>query len=195
MWKEIATYFKDYDNHLVFEDMNEVTFDYSVLNKFNQSFVDNVRATGGNNKDRLLLLAGANADLTKTCNSSYIVPDDDMLAVDIHYYTPPTFCVMKQNENWGGTLPATTWGTNAEKTDLANNFAKLKTNFVDKGIPVIIGEYGVLTNEGKEQESIRDFVKTVAGTALSMNGVAGYLWDDSDSGGHKYFSRKNLSFL
>lgn len=98
MWKQIANYFKDCDQHVVFQDMNEVWWSnnytsassasYTTLNTLNQDFVDTVRATGGNNADRLLVLAGANADLTKTISSSYKLPDDDMVAVDVHYYTP-----------------------------------------------------------------------------------------------------------
>lgn len=191
MWSEIATYFAGYDEHLVFESMNEVTFDYSTLNSFNQSFVDVVRAAGGNNSDRLLVCSGANADLAKTCDSQYKVPADDMVAVDIHYYTPPTFCVATQNSTWGYTSK---WGTDSEKNEMVNNFEKLKSTFVDKGIPVIIGEYGVLTNEGKDKSSIHEFNKTVASLGKSYNGIAAYLWDDSDSGGHMYFSRSKLAW-
>lgn len=191
MWSEIATYFADYDNHLVFESLNEVTFDYSTLNSFNQSFVDTVRAAGGNNSDRLLVCSGSNADLEKTCNSQYKVPADDMVAVDIHYYTPATFCVAKSTDTWGYT---TTWGTDSEKNEMVNNFEKLKTTFVDKGIPVIVGEYGVLTDEGKDKTSIHEFNKTVATLGKSYDGIATYLWDDSDSGGHKYFSRSKLAW-
>lgn len=202
MWTEIANYFKSYDEHVVFQDMNEVYWgnnytstsstSYTVLNTLNQDFVDAVRATGGNNADRLLVLAGANADLTKTISSSYVLPDDDMVAVDIHYYTPAEFCVRKANDTWGTNK--TTWGTAAEKAAVATDFNKLKSKFVDNGTPVIIGEYGVLTDEGKEQSSIEAFVETVAGTAYSMNGISSFLWDDSDSGGHKYFSRVNLKW-
>ena len=203
MWKVIATYFKSYDNHLVFEDMNEVWWEnnytssasasYTTLNTLNQDFVDVVRATGGNNADRLLVLAGANADLTKTCNSAYIVPDDDMVAVDIHYYTPANFCVRKASDSWGTNQ--TTWGTASDKSDMLNALNKLKTRFIDSGTPVIIGEYGVLTNEGKDQASIEEFVKTMAEYAKGINGMSSFLWDDSDSGGHKYFSRKNLTWF
>ncbi len=191
MWSEIATYFSGYDNHLVFESMNEVTFDYATLNSFNQSFVDSVRAAGGNNSDRLLVCSGANADLTKTCDPQYKVPTDDMVAVDIHYYTPATFCVAKKTDTWGYT---TKWGTDSEKNEMVNNFEKLKSTFVDKGIPVIVGEYGVLTNEGKDKNSIHEFNKTVATLGKSYNGIATYLWDDSDSGGHMYFSRSKLAW-
>lgn len=120
---------------------------YTTLNTLNQDFVDTVRATGGNNADRLLVLAGANADLTKTISSSYKLPDDDMVAVDVHYYTPSEFCVRKANDTWGTNK--TTWGTSAEKAAVVTDFNKLKSKFIDNGTPVIIGEYGVLTDEGQ----------------------------------------------
>ncbi|MBD5144133.1 MAG: cellulase family glycosylhydrolase [Ruminococcus sp.] len=194
MWTEIANYFKDYDNHLVFESMNEVTFEYDVLNNFNQSFVDLVRKSGGNNENRLLLLAGKNDDLAQTCTDSYVVPDDDMVAVSIHYYTPSTFCVANIDSTWGH---AETWGTESEIQDLYNNFNKMKATFVDKGIPVIVGEYGVLTQEKdqKNKDDVIKYLKTVASTALAIDGISAYLWDAGNAGDMQFFDRKNLTWF
>ena len=197
MWTEIANYFKDYDNHLVFEDMNEVTFDYDTLNAFNQKFVDTIRTTGGNNSDRLLLLAGANDDLTKTCSPEYIVPDDDMVAVSIHYYYPSIWAVASQSDPnasdyWGYQR---TWGTDAEKQDVYNLFAKLKAYYADNGIPVILGEYGVITNKDKDHDSIVDYLNTIGSSALATDGVTAFLWDAGDAGDMQYFSRKNLTWF
>ena len=194
MWTEIANYFKDYDNHLVFESMNEVTFEYDVLNNFNQSFVDVIRKSGGNNADRLLLLAGKNDDLAMTCTDSYVVPDDNMVAVSIHYYTPSTFCVANIDSTWGH---AETWGTESEIQDLYNNFNKMKETFVDKGIPVIVGEYGVLTQEKdqKNKDDIIKYLKTVASTSLAIDGISAYLWDAGNAGDMQFFDRKNLTWF
>jgi len=197
MWTEIANYFKDYDNHLVFEDMNEVTFDYDTLNAFNQKFVDTIRTTGGNNSDRLLLLAGANDDLTKTCSPEYIVPDDDMVAVYIHYYYPSIWAVASESDPsapgyWGYQR---TWGTDAEKQDVYNLFAKLKAYYADNGIPVILGEYGVITNKDKDHDSIVDYLNTIGSSALATDGVTAFLWDAGDAGDMQYFSRKNLTWF
>ncbi|MBR1898175.1 MAG: cellulase family glycosylhydrolase [Oscillospiraceae bacterium] len=190
MWTEIANYFKSYDNHLVFEDMNEVTFDYGVLNKFNQTFVDTIRATGGNNANRLLLLAGANTDLDKTCNSSFTVPDDEMVAVSIHYYNPTSFTIATPGESWG----TNTWD---DTNGLAANFNKMKTTFVDKGVPVILGEYGVYdtqSNGTKDHTSTLNYLKAVASTALGTKGISAYLWDSGCGGTMQYFDRKSLSW-
>ena len=200
MWTEIANYFKDYDEHLVFEDMNEVGWekpysytanDYNTLNTLNQAFVDTVRATGGGNSDRLLLLAGANADLEQTCSSSFVVPDDSMVAVSIHYYLPPTFCVAQPDASYGYTA---TWGTDADKTTLVNNFQKMTASFVDRGVPVILGEYGVLTNGGKDAASTRDFLKTVASQSLNTKGISAFLWDSGQGGDMQYFDRETLAW-
>ncbi len=195
MWKEIANYFKDYDNHLVFEDMNEVTFDYATLNDFNASFVDAVRATGGNNADRLLLLAGSNTNQQQTCNSQFVVPDDDMVAVSIHYYTPPQWCVAEPGASWGYS---DTWDINSEAKAVYDDFNEMANYFVTKGVPVIIGEYGVLNyynnaKVGKSASDIADYLKTVASAGLQTKGIATFLWDDS-TGQHQCFDRATLSW-
>ena len=197
MWTEIANYFKDYDNHLVFESMNEVTFDYKTLNTFNQEFVNLVRKTGGNNSNRLLLLAGANTDLTKTCTPEFVVPDDKMVAVSIHYYYPSTWAVATVSDPnspqyWGYRND---WGTADDKQEVYNTFAKVKAYFADEGIPVIFGEYGVVTNCGKDHDSIVSYLDTVASSALATDGVTAFLWDAGDAGDMQYYSRKNLKWF
>ncbi len=196
MWKEIANYFKDYDNKLVFEDMNEVTFDYNTLNDFNASFVDTVRATGGNNADRLLLLAGSNTNQEQTCNSQFKLPDDDMIAVSIHYYTPPTWCVAEPGASWGYK---STWDINTEAKAVYDDFNEMANYFVTQGVPVIIGEYGVLNyyNDAKLTDKsatdIANYLKTVASAGLNTEGMATFLWDDS-TGQHQCFDRSTLSW-
>lgn len=194
MWTEIANYFKDYDNHLVLESMNEVPFDYSTLNTFNQTFVDVVRGTGSGNADRLLLLAGANDDLTKTCNPEYKLPDDKMIAVSIHYYYPSIFAVATKDSTWGYTDK---WGTDAEKQEVYNLFAKMKAYYADEGIPVILGEYGVVTNEngGKDHDSIVAYLDTIASSALATDGVTAFLWDAGNAGDMQYFNRQSLQWF
>ncbi len=196
MWTEIANYFKDYDRHLVFEDMNEVTFDYATLNDFNASFVDTVRATGGNNADRLLLLAGSNTNQEQTCNSQFAVPDDDMVAVSIHYYTPPQWCVAEPGASWGYS---STWGTDAEVKAVYDDFNEMANYFVTQGVPVIIGEYGVLNYykdaklTDKSASDIANYLKTVASAGLQTEGIATFLWDDC-CGQHQCFDRSTLSW-
>jgi endoglucanase len=205
MWTEIANYFKDYDQHLVFEDMNEVAWQdnpyagynensYKTLNTLNAEFVKAVRKTGGKNENRLLLLAGANTDLDNTCNAQFVVPDDKMVAVSIHYYRPSPFCVAEQGADWGY---AATWGTDSDLAAVKADFAKMKTTFMDKGVPVILGEYGVVTSDkgAKDKPSMYKFLRTVAETTKSTDGIACYLWDASNAGDMVYFNRKTLQWF
>ncbi|MBR2088300.1 MAG: cellulase family glycosylhydrolase [Oscillospiraceae bacterium] len=205
MWTEIANYFKDYDQHLVFEDMNEVAWQdnpyagynensYKTLNTLNAEFVKTVRKTGGKNANRLLLLAGANTDLDNTCNAQFVVPDDKMVAVSIHYYRPSPFCVAEQGADWGY---AATWGTDADLAAVKADFAKMKTTFMDKGVPVILGEYGVVTSAkgAKDKPSMYKFLKTVAETTKATDGITCYLWDASNAGDMVYFNRKTLQWF
>jgi len=195
MWNEISTYFADYDNKLVFESNNEPSISTANLMTLNQDFVDTVRSTGGNNDDRLLLISAPEANLDKACNtSSFKMPNDpaNMQAVSIHYYYPTTFCVADKNSTWGYE---TEWGDSSDLTTLANNFDKMVSAYVDNGIPVILGEYGVLTNDAKDDTSIKTFLKTVAGTALATDGISAFLWDSGNGGDMQYFDRKELTFF
>lgn len=203
LWTTIAEYFKDYDEHLVFEGMNEVNFSTSDAMKYNQVFVDTVRASGGNNNDRLLICTADNNNTAKALSDSFSMPEDpsDMLAVSVHYYEPPTFCVADMSSSWGHRE---TWGTSSDYTVLENDFKNLKEKFTDNGVGVVIGEYGVCnadkyginsTNYNKDQESIEKFLEAVASTAYNMEGICPIVWDDSNSGTITLFNREALSWF
>ncbi|MCM1054754.1 MAG: glycoside hydrolase family 5 protein [Bacteroides sp.] len=142
MWKQIAERFKDYSDYLIFESMNEVGFDslpkndaYALINKINQDFVDIIRASGGNNEKRHLLIAGYWTDIAETCDARYKMPTDtvdDRLILSVHYYTPWEFCIAGSKK---------TWGSEAEIKLMTDKVNLLNSNFVEKGVPVIIGEY------------------------------------------------------
>ncbi len=75
-----------------------------MANKINQTFVDTVRATGGNNEQRFLLIAGYNTDITMTCSNKFQMPTDtakDKLLLSVHYYTPWDYCGTKGRSDWG----------------------------------------------------------------------------------------------
>ncbi len=202
LWNQIATYFADYDEHLVFEGMNEVSFSSNAeAMTYNQAFVDTVRATGGNNSDRLLIVTAVSNNTAKALSSDFSMPDDDsdMLAVSVHYYEPSTFCVASTDSTWGYS---STWGTSAEYTTLENDFQDLKEKFTDNGYGVVIGEMGVCnadkyyttTSYDKDQDSIEAYYEAVLSTAYDMEGICPIAWDDSDSGTIALFSRKTLSW-
>ncbi|MGN1085642.1 MAG: cellulase family glycosylhydrolase [Porcipelethomonas sp.] len=203
IWQQIADNFKDYSDYLVFESMNEVTFNtsgnptsdnYTTLNNLNQLFVDTVRASGSNNEKRHLLIAGYNTDTSMTCDNRFTVPTDpaNRCIVSIHYYSPSTFCVAEAGASWGY---ASTWGTAAEQQALDADLDLLKTRFVDAGVPVIIGEYGVLTESvnGKDQSSIVAYLKAVAEGALKR-GMCPVLWDSGNCGDMRFINRTSKTW-
>ena len=203
IWQQIADNFKDYSDYLVFESMNEVLFNtsgnptnenYTTLNNLNQLFVDTVRASGSNNEKRHLLIAGYNTDTSMTCDNRFTVPTDPAgrCIVSIHYYSPSTFCVATPDSSWGY---ATTWGTAAEQQALDADLDLIKTRFVDAGTPVIIGEYGVLTESanGKDQSSIVAYLKAVAEGALKR-GICPVLWDSGNGGDMRFINRTSKTW-
>ena len=203
IWQQIADNFKDYSDYLIFESMNEVTFsgyntpsseNYTTLNKLNQLFVDTIRASGSNNEKRHLLIAGYNTDTLNTCDNRFTVPTDpaNRCIVSIHYYYPSSFCVATPDSTWGYT---TTWGTSSDQQALDADFDRIKSRFVDAGTPVIIGEYGVLTeaSDGKDQSSIVAYLKAVAEGALKR-GICPVLWDSGNSGDMKFFNRTSRTW-
>lgn len=176
LWTQIADRFKDYDHRLIFESMNEVGFDslstkkaYQTLNDLNQEFVDLIRSTGGSNPTRHLLIAGYWTDIAKTCDSRFVMPQDPAgrCIVSVHYYTPWDFCTTNiKNE----------WGTAAEQSEMERLITMMKTNFVDKGIPVIVGEYAA---SGNDFNSCVFFCEKLVKLCHDY-GIATFLWDNGN---------------
>jgi len=182
-WTQIATYFRDRDQHLIFEGLNEESNfgdppdknAYATLGHVNQLFVDTVRATGGNNAKRLLIIAGYTTDIQKTATDRFIIPHDTApheLLLSIHYYTPWPFAGMDRDESWGKMRM--TWGTKEDLAELRSNFDKLEAYSKAKDIPVFVGEFGV-TNS-KDPRSRAKWMLDVALTAESRDMVP-VLWD------------------
>ncbi|MBE6862508.1 MAG: glycoside hydrolase family 5 protein [Ruminococcus sp.] len=184
IWTQLCDAFGDYGDYLMFESQNEelgnwsglnTATSYDYVNEINQTFVDIVRSSGGNNSKRHLLIAGYNTDITKTCNSLFKMPEDPAgrCALSVHYYTPPTFAILEKDESWGKNRE--TWGTEYDFSELNRLMDKMKTNFVDKGIPVIIGEYGC-PKKNKDEESVRLYLKSVCEAAYDRQ-MCPVLWD------------------
>ena len=212
LWSQIANKFKDYNEYLIFESMDKVYFfdynlynyDYQTLINLNQAFVDTIRNSGGNNKDRLLIIAGANADITWTCSSEYKIPVDqsNKLAVSIHYLEPTDFVYDTYYEPYNVTSydgltylssPKLIWGSYSEYFKMTEDFELIKRTFVDKGIPVIINKVGVLTEEKKEIRSIREYLYILFSLSLESDGIMCCLWDTSNKtfGDMNFYDRTN----
>lgn len=195
IWTQLCEAFGDYGDHLMFESLNEeggwsslwnqyggVTpgkaESYGLLNEINQTFVDLVRASGKNNAERHLLIAGYNTDFKLTCDALFEVPDDPMnrCAVSVHYYTPSTFAILEEDADWGKMR--STWGTDADFSELEYQMDMVESRFIDNGIPVIIGEYGCPT-KNKDADSVHLFLKSVAEEAYERQ-ICPVLWDTTN---------------
>jgi endoglucanase len=192
-WKQIAAEFDDVDCHLIFEALNEESAfyangnqsqgkDYAPLNTLNQLFVTTVRATSGTggshyNPSRCLLISGYTTDFSATCVDQFTIPTDTAgagkLFLSVHYYTPPTFCILTSDASWGKNR--TTWGTEADKAELRSLFNTLQTFCAARGVTAIIGEYGVPT-ENKESASRTLWFNSVMQASLDR-GMVPVLWD------------------
>jgi len=212
LWTQIANEFKDCNEYLIFESMDAVNFfdydifdyDFKTLINFNQAFVDTIRNSGGNNKERLLIIAGANDDLVWTCSPEYKIPVDqsNKLAVSIHYFFPIDFVQDYYYEPYNYTTyegftyrygPALTWGSPLDYKNIFEDFELMKRCFLDKGIPVIISEVGVLTEERKKLESIREYLYMLFSLSLDYDGIMCCLWDTSNKefGEMNFYDRTN----
>ena len=204
LWTQIAEAFKDYDEHLLFAGLNEPEAEkedqIKVLMTYEQAFIDAVRATGGNNASRTLVVQGPNTSIELSSQyvdmSKFEDTTSKALMIEVHYYSPPQFTGVWEGPNgdepyyfWGAAnhVPSgtykkynCTWG---EEAYVREQFQMMKEAFVDKGYPVILGEYGAnwreFTNNSiqkKHDASLWLFHKTINEEAIKR-GIIPYVWD------------------
>jgi endoglucanase len=183
-WSQIASHFSGKNERLIFEALNEETnFEgqgsmknaYATLAHVNQLFIDTVRATGGNNPRRLLVITGYSTDIEKTTSADYLLPQDSAphrLLLSVHYYTPWPFAGMSEDASWGRMRP--TWGTPADLAELNRLFDSLEKFCAKHDLPAFIGEFGVTGS--KETPSRIRWMSAVAQAALARKMVP-VLWD------------------
>lgn len=212
VWKQIAERFKNYDEHLLFESMNE-EFDgsysepnkeyYQNINDYNQIFVDTVRKTGDNNTKRWLIIPGWNTNIDYTTGDyGFKLPTDQYrdksidkeeqrIMISVHYYSPWDFCggencVITQ---WGNEAddPSKT-STTCDETYMKNQLNLMKTTFADKGYPVFIGEYGSIdkTSYDSENEYYRAYFARKLCQLSRKNGCIPMHWDNGYNGVHGF---------
>ncbi|WP_341937817.1 cellulase family glycosylhydrolase [Marinimicrobium sp. C2-29] len=211
MWEQIAGHFQDYDHELLFAGTNEVMVEgeygtpteenYTVQNSFNQTFVDTVRATGGQNDTRHLVVQGYNTNIDHTLNFVEI-PDDtvsDRLMMEVHYYDPYNFTLNESSNitQWGSiaTDPNAT-ETWANESYVDSQFQSMQAEFVEQGIGVILGEYGVISRDNVEGHDVyrRYWNEYITESAIEHDLVPVY-WDNgyAGNGGFALFDRYNGS--
>lgn len=211
IWTQVGNKFKNYDQHLVFETMNEprlvgtsdewwfprnnpsnaVKEAVACINDYNQVALDAIRATGGNNASRCVMVPGYDASYDGCMIDSFKLPKDSAsgkLIVSVHAYTPYDFAL-----NGNGT------NTFTDRSALDSLFSDLSGKFLNKGIPVVIGEMGA-SNKNNTSERVKwaDYYWSLA---ERYNNCAMCLWDNniysnpSDAGeAHQYIDRSSLQW-
>lgn len=208
LWTQIAENFKDYDDYLLFAGTNEVGIageygapsaeNAAVQNSFNQTFVNAVRATGGNNAKRVLVVQGYNTNIDYTVANA-VVPADTVqsrLMMEVHYYDPYNFTINDKSHIWQWGAIATdpkateTWANEAYAD---GQFDKMKTHFIDKGVAVILGEYSaIMRSEYTGQERQRVYWDIYITKSAYKHGLVPFYWDNGNTGNHAagLFDRK-----
>ncbi len=182
MWTQIAETFKNYDEHLIFEGMNEPRLrgtplewtggdeeSRDVINQLNQVFVDTIRSSGGNNPLRQIMVPTYAASPNPSALSTFIVPQDDHLIVSLHSYTPYNFAL-----NTKGTSEFDK-DSDQDKNELDWLFNTINDTFISKGIPVILGEFGAVNKENLQDRI--EWAKEYTSRASSI-GVPCVYWDN-----------------
>lgn len=203
LWQQIAERFNYFDKHLIFCGANEAGQDTQAsadaLKAYMQTFIDVVRATGGNNAERVLVVQAPGTDINRAVKYCQTLPTDvvaDKLMLEVHCYDPSDFTIMSEDNQWSANTPVKyfwgngfhsgtnrdcTWG---EESHIDAQMAKLYDNFVSKGVPVFMGEFGC----GKRTSFVenidedlhrrsRAYYHSYIVSSAKRNGVVPCLWD------------------
>jgi endoglucanase len=197
-WEQIATTMRDFDEHLMFASANEPNADdateMTVLLSYHQTFVNAVRSTGGRNAYRTLVIQGAAELLSVSAFPKD--PTPNRMMYESHNYTPSQFTFLNGDASWGkmfyywgaghhSTIEPDrnpTWG---EEDEQLKGFNLLKEQFVDKGIPVLMGEYGAYRRDGSEHVPLDlvthndavDYWITYVTKQARARGIVPFWWD------------------
>lgn len=194
LWVQIANRFKNEGDYLIFETLNEIHDggwgwgdnrkdngkQYAILNEWIQVCVDAIRSTGGNNATRYIGVPGycANPDLAI---SNLVLPKDpakNKLLVSVHFYDPYDYAIADVNTQWGHTAhndKKANWG---DESNVTNIFSNLKKTFIDKGVPVYIGEFGSVHRNDDLSEKFRMYYIEYVTKAARANNIAIFFWDN-----------------
>lgn len=189
IWSQICETFKEYDHRLLFEGMNEPRVvgsdeewtggtqeSYDVINTLSQAFIDTVRASGGENETRTLIVTSYAQSVEDNAIAGLEVPDDDNIVVSFHVYSPWDFC--------GDESTVSTWGSDEDEENLEAIFETLYSEFVQDGVPVIIDEFGAVNkdNTSDRAEWYGDFVELAGEYEIKC-----FVWDNGVSSGESSF--------
>lgn len=198
IWEQLAERFKDFDERLMFESINEPEFDASEESQINyvatlnNSFYNIVRHSGGKNADRMLVMPGVYSDHTQNrldaLYNQIEAFDDNNIIATVHYYGDWVYSTNIGKTRFDGIL----WGSETPRTSMDKFFDRVTETFIDRGIGVIIGEYGVLGYD--KSETVNQFGETLK-YLESINhhakekGISLILWDNG-----QHFNRNELDW-
>lgn len=195
LWTQIATKFANYGDQLIFETFNEVhagddwstgsDAQFAMLNNWNQIAINAIRSTGGNNATRWIGISGyaANIDLTI---AHLTIPTDDHVMVGVHCYDPYAFCLHPMNDD--GSAAVNSWGHNADpkKSVSGTNeeyiiaqLYKLRTAYIEKGIPCYLGEFGCVWQTTESANAFRKYYLEFFCRAAHLAGIPMFVWDNN----------------
>lgn len=185
VWTQVAGYFAEYDNRLLFEGFNEMLDEdnnwnspkeegTAAINTWNQIFVDTVRASGGNNKTRVLIVNTYGAGTGAEMQEDFVIPKDsaeNSIIVEMHCYAPWNYC----SPISAGSNVQKVWTENGGEATIDGILYSIYHNFTGQGVPVIIGEFGACAKENEADRA--EYAKYMVETAQKY-GIRCFWWDD-----------------
>ncbi len=218
-WTQIGETFKAKGDFLFFETFNEVQDgqwgwgdnrkdggkQYRTLNEWNQTAVDAIRATGGNNATRWIGVPAYAASPQLALENSFALPADPAshIMVSVHYYEPTSFTLTPEDgggkSEWGHTAAAGKFAAGSNEEHVVDVFQKLKKKFIANGIPVYIGEYGCVMHTTSRSNLFRNYYLEYVCRAAHTYNMPLCIWDNNSTGGgnehHGYFNHNDGTYL
>ena len=192
IWSQVSERFEAYDNHLIFETMNEPRLighnnewwidpnsndckdAMNCVNKLNAAALDTIRKSGGNNEKRFVLMPSYAANCDESTLAGVVMPDDDRIIAEAHAYTPYNFALASDSD--GGTA---NWSEANGGADIVNLMKRLQKAYLSKGIPVILDEFGASNRNNEDTRAA--WAKFYVSQADSY-GIPCVLWDNNQFG-------------
>ena len=199
VWSQLAEEFKDCDEHLILEAMNEprlvgTAYEWNwnkgssdcrlsakYINELNQLFVDTIRASGGNNATRYLLVPAYAANPANAADQAFQLPEDEAdnrIIVEVHAYTPYNFALNTNSSDRTFDLDK----DQNKKSEITTFMTTLYSRFIRNGIPVLIDEFGVIDKGGNLQDRVNFTAWYVA--SASARGMTCVWWDNGAFAGN-----------
>ena len=198
MWRQIADKFKDKGDFLIFEAFNEIHDggwgwgenrndggkQYQCLNEWNQAFVDAVRASGGENANRILGIPAycTNVDIAV---QTFVMPEDVVegrLIMAVHCYDPYDYTLPATKSEWGHTADESKKVSGNNEADLKRVFEKIYNNFIKKGIPVYMGEFGCVNRATEREQAFQQYYLKYYAKLAKTYFVPSIIWDNGAKG-------------